>query len=119
LKVVLQAIPTYSMSVFLLPATLRKELNGMMQNFWWGNQANMSKIHWMSCENMGFPKNQGDMGFRDLGCFNKALPAKQLWRLLQHPNSLVARIYKAKYYPHHHVMTANTGLIPSFAWRSI
>jgi hypothetical protein len=33
LKVVVQAIPTYNMSVFLLPVTLCKELNRMMQEF--------------------------------------------------------------------------------------
>lgn len=34
LKAVVQAIPTYSMSVFLLPDTLCNELNSMMQKFW-------------------------------------------------------------------------------------
>jgi hypothetical protein len=34
LKAVVQAIPTYSMSIFQLPASLCNELNRMMQNFW-------------------------------------------------------------------------------------
>jgi hypothetical protein len=35
LKVVLQAIPTYSMSVFLLPRALCAAINSLMQKFWW------------------------------------------------------------------------------------
>jgi hypothetical protein len=34
LKAVVQAIPTYSMSVFLLPVSLCKDLNQLMQSFW-------------------------------------------------------------------------------------
>jgi hypothetical protein len=35
LKAVVQAIPTYSMSVFLFPVSLCKDLNQLMQSFWW------------------------------------------------------------------------------------
>jgi hypothetical protein len=34
LKVVIQAIPTYCMSVFLLPKELCREINSLMQKFW-------------------------------------------------------------------------------------
>jgi hypothetical protein len=34
LKAVIQAILTYSMSIFKVPHGLCKELNGLMQNFW-------------------------------------------------------------------------------------
>jgi hypothetical protein len=43
LKAVIQAIPTYCMSVFMLPKTLCTKINSLMQNFWWGS----SGIHWM------------------------------------------------------------------------
>jgi hypothetical protein len=45
LKAVVQAIPTYSMGVFLLPISLCKEINKLMQNFWWSHMSNNSKIH--------------------------------------------------------------------------
>lgn len=68
---------------------------------------------------MGVAKSQGRMEFRYLVVFNKALLAKRIWRLFQNPNSLAARILKAKYYAHSSVLEAIVGKRPSFAWRSI
>jgi hypothetical protein len=48
LKVVVQAVPIYCMGVFQLPLALCKELNGLMQSFWWSHMSSKSKIHWMS-----------------------------------------------------------------------
>lgn len=45
--------------------------------------------------------------------------AKQGWRLLSNPNSLVARIYKAKYFPHSDGLNLKLGSNSSYAWRSI
>mgnify|MGYP007071371709 CR=1 FL=1 len=52
------------------------------------------------------PKNQGGMGFRDIHCFNLALLAKQAWRLIDNPDSLCARILRAKYYPEGDLLNA-------------
>jgi len=119
LKAVVQAIPTYCMGVFQLPVALCKEINAMMQGFWWSHMSKTSKIHWMSCERMGQSKTTGGLGFRDLVIFNQALLAKQGWRLLQHPNSLTARIIKAKYYPNSSFLEAQVGSRASFVWRSL
>ena len=62
LKAVVQAIPTFCMSVFLLPISLFKETQGMMQRFWWVHKDNTSKIHWVSWEQMG----KARMGFQEL-----------------------------------------------------
>lgn len=68
---------------------------------------------------MGESKARGGMGFRDFVCFNKALLAKQCWRLWQVSGSLVLNIIKAKYYPNGTLLDASLGNTPSFAWRSI
>jgi hypothetical protein len=119
INVVVQAIPTYCMNVFLLPTSLCKELNMLMQRFWWEHKENTSKIHWMSWEKMGTSKDKGGLGFRDLIMFNKALLAKQVWRMMQNPESLMGLIMKAKYFLNNTILEAKIGPRLSLAWRSM
>lgn len=119
IKAVVQALPTYFISVFWLPQALCKSLNSLMSRFWWGHKSNQGRVHWMSWERLGAPKNRGGMGFRDLEVFNLALLAKQGWQLLTNPNSLVAHIMKEKYYRGNGFLEAHLGRRPSFVWRSI
>jgi len=41
-------------------------------------------------------KKDGGMSFKNLGTFNLAMLGKQGWRILTQPNTLNARIYKAR-----------------------
>lgn len=73
-------------------------INAELSKFWWGKTGNSSKIHWVSWDQLCKAKFEGGMGFREFESFNKAMLAKQGWRLLQYPNSLLARVLKSKYY---------------------
>ena len=44
---------------------------------------------------------------------------KQGWRLLSEPTSLMARIFKARYYLNTSFLEANLGSNPSYVWRSV
>ena len=59
------------------------------------------------------------MGFCDLQVFNFALLGKQGWNFIHNPNTLVARLFKAKYYPHGSYLSSSLGSNPSFVWRSV
>lgn len=59
------------------------------------------------------------MGFRDLESFNLALLAKQVWRLLFEPDSLCAKVLRAKYYPDGKLLDAKPKSGISFTWQSI
>ena len=119
IKTVAQAIPTYLMSCFQIPKSICDDIEGMMRKFWWGQRGCESKVAWVSWKKMCKSKLNGGMGFRNLRAFNLAMLAKQGWRLISNPNSLVAQLYKAKYYPHGDVLNAKLGSSPSYTWRSI
>jgi hypothetical protein len=59
------------------------------------------------------------MGFRNLRAFNEALLAKQGWRLLNQPSSLIAQTLKAKYFPNEPFLKARPKKNMSYTWRSI
>ena len=73
----------------------------------------------MSWKNLCKSKLYGGTGFRNLQAFNLALLAKQGWRILSNLNSLLARVYKAKYFPYDDILNAKLGSNLSYAWRSI
>lgn len=54
-------------------------------------------------------KIEGGLGFQDIRSFNLALLAKQGWRLITNPGSLLAQVYKACYFPSGDFLTANFG----------
>jgi hypothetical protein len=59
------------------------------------------------------------MGFQDMKKFNQALLAHQAWRLIQFPESLCARLLKAKYYPNGELVDTIFPSNASPTWRSI
>lgn len=68
---------------------------------------------------MSSPKCDGGLGFKNLGLFNLALLAKQGWRVIHIENSLLHRVWKAKYFPTSLFLEAELGKHSSFAWRGL
>ncbi|XP_024156414.1 uncharacterized protein LOC112164456 [Rosa chinensis] len=119
IRVVAQALPTYAMSVFQLTQSFCEDLEQMCARFWWGSTLDKRKIHWKKWDALCNPKEEGGLGFRSLSNFNTAMLAKQAWRVLNNPSSLIARLYKAKYFPDSTFWDAPSYESPSFSWRSI
>lgn len=120
IKTVAQALPNFTMNVFLLPLELIKDIEKEMSKFFWNSSnENSSHISWMSWNRMSKHKHAGGLGFKCLRDFNLSMLGKQCWRLITNSDSLVARVYRAKYYAQGEFLGAKLGGSPSFIWRSI
>ncbi|KAK8341379.1 hypothetical protein V6Z12_A08G162600 [Gossypium hirsutum] len=107
------------MSCFLLPNSLCGEIENICARFWWQKGHGKRGIHWCQWKHLCRPKEECGMGFRSMTQFNIALLAKQGWRFINYPNSLVAQVFKAKYFPEDVFLNSRLGNNNSFVWRSI
>lgn len=92
----------------------------MFNRFRWNSGTSSNKgINWYSWNNMSMAKNKGGLGFRNLYGFNIALLEKHCWNILHNPNTLVARLFKARYFLDCYLVKATLGQGSSFIWNGI
>lgn len=108
------------MNVFLLSVEMCREMKQLMCKYWWKSSSKNSKgIHWKSWNKLTIHKSKGGTGFKNLRDFNLCLLSKQGWRLQCYPESLVARIFKVRYYASDDYLNAELGNNPCFVLRSM
>ncbi|XP_058198477.1 uncharacterized protein LOC131313998 [Rhododendron vialii] len=98
---------------------LMNQISAEIAKFWWGSKEAERKIHWIKWDKLSRCKGKGGLGFRDLDVFNRALIAKQGWKLISGEPSLFKRIFKGKYFPNTTFFNANVSSQASWALRSI
>ena len=59
------------------------------------------------------------MGFKEIEKFNDSLLTKQVWRMINNPNSLCHHVFKARFFPNCSILEAKDSSIGSYAWKSI
>lgn len=64
-------------------------------------------------------EGSGGLGFRDLNLFNQVLLAKQSWRILRNPDSLLFKVLRGWYFKYGDFLKAPIGNNSSLTWKSI
>ncbi|XP_027148760.1 uncharacterized protein LOC113749274 [Coffea eugenioides] len=119
LKAVAMAMPNYAMNCCRLPIGLCKDISRDMAKFWWGSKEDEKRIHWMGWQKLTEVKGKGGLGFRDLQEFNKAMLAKQLWRVITKPNLLVSKVLRGKYFKGESIWKMKNRNSDSWMWKSM
>ena len=119
IKSVVTALPNHVMSVYRLPKTTVKKLTSAVAQFWWSPGGSSKGMHWKSWDKLCETKDNGGLGFKDLMDFNTAMLGKQLWRLIEKPNTLFSRVFKGRYYRNASPLEPIRSSSPSYGWRSI
>ena len=98
IKAVVQAIPTYSMSIFKIPKGVCEEMDVITRRFWWGVKSGKHNyLALKAWKDICKPKEVGGLGFLRFTDFNTTLLAKLGWKLAFGEETLWTSIFKAKY----------------------
>ncbi|KAL9681586.1 hypothetical protein QQ045_013371 [Rhodiola kirilowii] len=126
IKSVIQTILVYTMNCFKLPILLYNKLFSIVGHYLWNDAKDKRYIAWVGKKELCKHKKERGMGFKVFSLMNDALLVKQdallvkqAWRILNCPELLISRVYKAKYFPNDELMMAEVGSRPSWAWWSI
>jgi hypothetical protein len=97
-KSVANAIPTYVMSLFLLPNNLCSSINAGLRKFWWGfSQDKKHSLSFLSWDSICKPKTLGGLGIWSMDSLNKALLARLGWKMVSNQPLLWVDSLKGKY----------------------
>ncbi|KAE8666664.1 Protein NRT1/ PTR FAMILY 2.7 [Hibiscus syriacus] len=119
IKSVVQALPAYAMSCYLIPDGVLEDIKSQARSFWWSGKQNSRVWAMVAWDRICKAKKFGGMGFRDLRMFNLALLGNQIWKFIQDENSLAFKVIKAKYFPNSSFFEARLGANFSYAWASL
>lgn len=107
------------MNCFKLPKGLIEELEILILKFCWGYSGNSKKVHWVEWERLCDAKEVGGLGFKEIEKFNDALLAKQIWHMINNPDSLSHRVFKAGFFFLDSILEAKDSFVGSYAWKSV
>jgi exonuclease III len=98
IKSVANAIPSYIMSLFLLPKSFCAEINSILRKFWWGfPQEKKHNLSFLSWDSICQPKALGGLGICSMEFINNSLLARLGWKITSKAPLLWVEALSGKY----------------------
>ena len=94
---VLGILPTYFMSIYLMPTTIRNKLESMRNKFFIGCDQDDKKMTWVKWKRCLASKTQGGLDIGNIYGLNMGLLFKWIWRFFIRPIDLRARVIQNIY----------------------
>ncbi|KAL4572226.1 hypothetical protein LXL04_018996 [Taraxacum kok-saghyz] len=82
----------YWFSIFPVPATVIKHLEGLRRDFVWGYGSDQKYIPWVKWQEACKDKKYGGLGIGELDIMNKGLLGKWIWRFRKEKSALWVKI---------------------------
>lgn len=97
IKSVLSSAEIHIMSSIALPQKICDGINSRCINFFWWQSDTSKRMHLVNKETLFSPMEEGGLGIRSASWTNKALLAKQLWRIIAFEDSFFGQVMQSKY----------------------
>lgn len=92
IKSVLNALPTYYLSLFKAPVKVIDALDRIRRVFFWGGSEEKARMNWVAWDRTIAPIEYGGLGFGSLKDSNLAMLAKWWWRFRSEKTGLWRRV---------------------------
>jgi hypothetical protein len=96
-NICLTSLPMYNMRFYLLPGECHKKMNSTRARFFWRGAEDKFKYHMVKWEAVCRPRKFRGLSIINTQIINECLMVKWIWKIYQQPDSLWARILRAKY----------------------
>ena len=110
--------PIYLFSHFRVPVFFVNQIISLISKFQWKKGGDKG-IYWRSWTKLCRPKTLGELGFRDLGLMNQALFANIAWRMFSNQDSLISKVFLAKYCSNLNLLEVKSLVGCYWGWRSV
>lgn len=118
-KAVLSSIPLYHLQSIPCPTGVAKSIDKLARNFIWGHDSNTRKWHAISWDQITVPKCEGGLGIRRTMDANLAFFMNTVWRIHDDPSSILAKMFKGKYFPLSSIWDTSAKTTDSAFWKFI
>lgn len=106
-------------TAFILPKNCIKKIESLCSQFLWGGTETKRSIAKVAWKTVTLPKNEGGLGLRDIGRWNKTLYLKLIWRLFTAKDSLWAAWVREYQMKGESFWAIDEAKYTSSSWRSL